>query len=270
MSSGRQVQHSVDTAQASRAAAGRGAASDPNRRAWIVAAACAVVIVLITGLVTAAVAGRRHDPVAVAVAGQRPPGIPASISLPTINLMGLSPVPARAAPGFRLTDQNGRTLALSSLRGKVVVLNFMDPHCTDICPLVSQEFVDAQHDLGKAAGQVVFAAVNVNQFFNQVSDVAAFSNEHQLSSIPSWHFLTGPVSSLQATWRGYDVAVAAPDPNADIVHTSVMYFMSPDGRERYIAVPMDDHTASGTAYLTPGQLAAWGRGIAQVADSLVP
>jgi cytochrome oxidase Cu insertion factor (SCO1/SenC/PrrC family) len=234
----------------------------------MVTAACAVAVILVAGLVTVVAAVRRHD--AAAVTGQRPSGIPASFSLPTINLMGLSPVPARAAPGFRLTDQNGRTLALSSLRGKVVVLNFMDPHCTDICPLVSQEFVDAQRDLGKAAGQVIFAAVNVNQFFNRVSDVAAFSDEHQLSSIPSWHFFTGPLNSLQATWRDYNVAVAAPNPKADIVHTSVMYFIGPGGRERYIAVPMDDHTTSGAAYLPPGQIAAWGRGVAQVADSLVP
>ena len=269
MRSSRQVpQDDADAAQAARTADTRGAASDPNRRAWIVATACAVAVILIAGLATVVIAGRRHD--AAGLAGQRPSGIPASFSLPTINLMGLSPVPAKAAPGFRLTDQNGRTLALSSLRGKVVVLNFMDPHCTDICPLVSQEFVDAQHDLGKAAGQVVFAAVNVNQFFNRVSDVAAFSNEHQLSSIPSWHFFTGPLNSLQATWRGYGVAVAAPNPNADIVHTSVMYFIGQDGRERYIAVPMDDHTTSGAAYLPPGQITAWGRGIAQVADSLVP
>jgi cytochrome c oxidase assembly factor CtaG/cytochrome oxidase Cu insertion factor (SCO1/SenC/PrrC family) len=244
----------------------------PIMRSTSVAAACAVAVMLIAGLVTVVVAGRRHDAATLAstVAGQRPSGIPASVSLPTINLMGLSPVPGKAAPGFRLTDQNGMTLALSSLRGKVVDLSFMDPHCTDICPLVSQEFVDAQHDLGKAAGQVVFAAVNVNQFFNRVSDMAAFSNAHQLSSIPSWHFFTGPVNSLQATWRGYGVAVVAPNPNADIVHTSVTYFIGPDGRERYIAIPMDDHTTSGTAYLPPGQITAWGLGIAQVADSLVP
>jgi cytochrome oxidase Cu insertion factor (SCO1/SenC/PrrC family) len=232
------------------------------------AAAGAVAVILIAGLVTVVVSGRRHD--AASLAGQRPSGIPASVSLPTINLMGLSPVPAKAAPGFRLSDQAGKTLALSSLRGKVVVLNFMDPHCTDICPLVSQEFLDARRDLGKAAGQVVFAAVNVNQFFNRVSDVAAFSNEHQLSSMPGWHFFTGPVGSLQATWRGYGVAVAAPNPTADIVHTSVMYFIGPDGRERYLAMPMDDHTTSGTAYLPPGQITAWGQGIAQVAASLVP
>jgi cytochrome oxidase Cu insertion factor (SCO1/SenC/PrrC family) len=234
----------------------------------MVPAACALAVILVAGLVTVIVTGRKHD--TAALGGQRPSGIAASVSLPTINLMALSPVPAKAAPGFRLTDQNGNTLALSSLRGKVVVLNFMDPHCTDICPLVSQEFIDAQHDLGKAAGHVVFAAVNVNQFFNRLSDVAAFSNEHQLSSIPGWHFFTGPVNSLQAAWRAYGVAVVAPNPNADIVHTSVIYFIGPDGRERYIAVPMDDHTTSGSAYLPPGQITAWGRGIAQVAGSLVP
>ena len=38
-------------------------------------------------------------------------------------------------------------------RGHAVVLEFMDPHCTDVCPLVSAEFIDAYHDLGGAAGQ---------------------------------------------------------------------------------------------------------------------
>jgi cytochrome oxidase Cu insertion factor (SCO1/SenC/PrrC family) len=272
MRSGSQVPpDGADTARAASTADAGGAAGNPNRRLWITGAACAAAVILVAGLVTAVVivAGRPHAD-AGSLTAQRPAGVPASVSLPTINLMGLSPVPAAAAPGFRLTDQNGRTLALSSLRGKVVVLNFMDPHCTDICPLVSQEFIDARRDLGTAAGQVVFAAVNVNQYFNRVSDMAAFSNEHQLSSIPSWHFFTGPVSSLQAAWRDYGVAVEAPNPNADIVHTSVMYFIGPDGRERYIAIPMDDHGASGTAYLPPGQITAWGQGIAQVASTLVP
>jgi protein SCO1 len=51
----------------------------------------------------------------------------------------------------------------------------MDPHCTDICPIVSAECTDAYRDLGRQAGQVVFAAVNVNQYHHAVADVAAYS-----------------------------------------------------------------------------------------------
>jgi hypothetical protein len=108
------------------------------------------------------------------------------------------------------------------------------PHCTDICPLVSQEFVDA----------------------------------HQLITIPGWHFLTGPAAALRAVGRACGVAVQAPSPDADIVHTSAVYFIGPGGTERYLAEPMADHTSSGAAYLPAGQIAAWGRGIALVARTL--
>jgi divalent metal cation (Fe/Co/Zn/Cd) transporter len=63
-------------------------------------------------------------------------------------------------------------------------------------------------------------------------------------------------------------AVQAPSPDADIVHTSTVYFIGPGGTERYLAEPMADHTSNGTAYLPAGQIAAWGRGIALVAKTL--
>lgn len=198
----------------------------------------------------------------------RPTGIPASVSTQTADLMTLSPVPVTSAPGFTLTDQTGHTLSLASLRGKVVVLEFMDPHCTDICPIVSQEFITAYGDLGRLASRVVFIAVNVNQYHLRVVDVAAFSREQRLTTIPSWHFLTGPYPSLRAVWQAYNIAVAAPSPNADIIHTSAMYFINRQGRERYLASPMADHTSTGTSYLPAGQLTAWGQGIAQVARHL--
>jgi cytochrome oxidase Cu insertion factor (SCO1/SenC/PrrC family) len=198
----------------------------------------------------------------------RPSGIPASVSDAQINLMGLSPVPARLAPGFTLTDQDGHTLSLSSLRGKVVVLEFMDPHCTDICPIVSQEYVDAYRDLGPLAGKVVFAAVNVNQYHAAVSDMMTYSREQRLITIPGWHFFTGPVPDLRKVWDGYEIAVQAPSPDADIVHTSAVFFIDPAGRERFIAAPMADHSSTGASYLPAGQITNWGQGIAQVARTL--
>jgi cytochrome oxidase Cu insertion factor (SCO1/SenC/PrrC family) len=145
----------------------------------------------------------------------------------------------------------------------------MDPHCTDICPIVSQEYVDAYRDLGPLAGKVVFAAVNVNQYHAAVADMMAYSREQRLNTIPTWHFLTGPVPDLRKVWDGYEIAVQAPSPNADIVHTSEVYFIDPAGRERFVAAPMDDHTSSGASYLPASQISGWGQGIAQVARTLV-
>jgi cytochrome oxidase Cu insertion factor (SCO1/SenC/PrrC family) len=223
-------------------------------------------ILILAAVIVLVVAIRQHRQ--PAAAELRPSGIPSSVSTSLADLMSLSPVPVRPAPGFTLTDQHGQPLAMSAFRGKVVVLEFMDPHCTDICPLVSAEFVAAYHDLGPLAGQVVFAAVNVNRYHATVRDVTLFSDEHQLTSIPDWHFFTGPLASLQAVWRGYDIVVQPRGPNADVVHTSSVYFIDPQGRERYLAAPMADYTASGSAYLPPGQIAAWGRGIALVVRSL--
>ena len=55
---------------------------------------------------------------------------------------------------------------------------------------------------------------------------------------------------------------------ADIVHTSVVYFIDPDGKERFAASPMVDHTTKGTAYLPVAQQAAWARGIALITRQL--
>jgi len=206
---------------------------------------------------------RQHE-----ASGLRASGIPASVSTSLANLMQLSPVPVASAAGFTLTDQGGHAMSLASLRGRVVVLEFMDPHCTDICPIVSQEFLDAYRDLGASAPRVLFVAVNVNRYHLRVADVAAFSSEQRLTQIPAWHFLTGSYPSLRAVWRAYQIQVDAPGPDADVIHSSQMYFIDPRGRERFLADPMVDHTASGSSYLPANQLASWGLGIALVARHL--
>jgi cytochrome oxidase Cu insertion factor (SCO1/SenC/PrrC family) len=233
----------------------------------------AVLAAAVTVVLVVAVAGSAYlilRPGRSPASGQalRPSGIPSGISAHLANLMSLSPVPATRAPGFTLTDQQGRTLPLAAFRGKVVVLQFVDPHCTDICPIVSAEYLRAYRDLGPLAGKVVFAAVNVNQYHAKVQDMAAYSREQQLTAIPNWHLFTGPARALRAVWRDYSIAVEAPNPDADIVHTSAVYFLDPQGRERYLAAPMVNHTKSGKAYLPPAQIAAWGHGIALLARHL--
>lgn len=98
--------------------------------------------------------------------------------------------------------------------------------------------------------------------------MAAISCEHRLDAIPTWHFFTGPLATLRSTWAHYGIEVESRGPNADVVHSSIIYFIGPGGRERFIAAPTDDHSKSGIAYLPAGDLSAWGQGIAQVARTL--
>ena len=57
------------------------------------------------------------------------------------------------APAFHLVDQAGRPVSLSDLRGKTVALTFLDPVCTSDCPLIAQEFRDANSLLGADSRQ---------------------------------------------------------------------------------------------------------------------
>ncbi|NNN18355.1 MAG: SCO family protein [Acidimicrobiaceae bacterium] len=196
-------------------------------------------------------------------------GIPSNLSISLADLMALAPTSNISAPNFTLTDQNGRTLSLSSFRGHAVVLDFMDPNCTDICPLVSEEFINAYRDVGRNASNVDFVAVNVNKFHLATAEVKSFTDAHGLNQISNWHFFTGSLATLQPVWRQYGIYVSAISPAADVIHSSTIYFIDSLGHERYIGTPTDYHTPQGTAYLPQSQLTAWGSGIAVVARDLI-
>jgi cytochrome oxidase Cu insertion factor (SCO1/SenC/PrrC family) len=230
-----------------------------------------VVAVLIGGLVFATsfaflAAGfrQRQDP----PSRLRSTGISAGVPAFLADLMGLSPVPAREAPRFTLTDQAGRRLSLASLRGRAVVLEFTDPHCTGICPIIAREFIDANHDLGTRVPKVVLIAVSVNPYRRSAADVAAYSREHQLAVIASWHFPTGTLPALRAVWRGYGAAVYATGPDADVIRTTAPYVIDPAGRLRFVAFPTVNHTAGGSPCLPAGQPGERGRSIGLVAGLL--
>lgn len=246
-----------------------------RRGRWLIVGLWSAVLLAVPALFLVVQHSRRPapaptgpSPVTTPASALRVTGIPDSVPTDVANLMGLSPVPAKDAPDFTLADQYGHTLSLAGLKGHTVVLTFMDPHCVDICPIVSQEFLNAYRDLGAAASNAVFVAVNVNSDHATVADVATFSAAHRLSTIPTWHFVTGSPSALQRVWDAYNITVAEKNASADIVHTDIVYFIDSDGRERYVANPQVDYTSDGTAYLPTDELQSWGRGIALVAGAL--
>ena len=246
-----------------------------TRGRWLIVGLWSTVLLAVPVLFLVVQQSRRPAPaptgpssVTTPAGALRATGIPGRVPTDVANLMGLSPVPLKDAPDFTLADQYGHTLSLAALRGHTVVLTFMDPHCVDICPIVSQEFLKAYRDLGTAASNVVFVAVNVNSDYATVADVSTFSAAHGLSTIPTWHFVTGSPSALKTVWDAYNITVAEKSAGSDIVHTDIVYFIDSEGRERFVANPQVDYTSDGTAYLPTDELQSWGRGIALVAGAL--
>lgn len=238
----------------------------PGHNGWLWGGAVAALVVA-----AACLAGFWMTGSSTTDASIRVSGLPSNVPTQLAALMGLSPEGSqgRAAPGFTLTDQHGRTVSLSTFRGHPVVLTFMDPHCVTMCPIIAQEFVDAERRLAHQHPGVVFLGVNVDRHALAVATVDAFTREHRLDAIPTWHFLTGNLATLRHIWAQYGVEVATRIVHGQwtVVHTTVDYFIGPNGTERYIASPNADyrHTPTHRAYLPEGTFAAWGRGIAIVA-----
>jgi len=178
------------------------------------------------------------------------------------QMMGVSDLPGAQAPGFALTDQRGRLIALSSFRGRAVLLAFMDSRCTEVCPVLAAEFRLAEQDLASNASRIAFVGVNVNPMAESVTDVERFTRIHGLSGMTNWFFLTGSTSALRAVWKTYGIEVIVPKNATQTVHADYLFFIDPSGKIRYLASPQVDRRKNGIGYLPQGQLARWGRGIA--------
>jgi cytochrome oxidase Cu insertion factor (SCO1/SenC/PrrC family) len=142
-----------------------------------------------------------------------------------------APLNFPAAP-FALTDQHGKQVSLASLRGKVVLLTFLDPVCTNDCPLIAQEFREADQVLGAKATNVALVAVVTNPVYHSLADTRAFDAQEGLSAIPNWLYLTGSVAQLQQVWKRYGIAAEITPAGGMVLHNDVAFVIDPRGHER--------------------------------------
>jgi cytochrome oxidase Cu insertion factor (SCO1/SenC/PrrC family) len=138
------------------------------------------------------------------------------------------------APAFRLVDQHNETVSLSSLRGKTIALTFLDPVCTSDCPIIAQEFRQADQMLGPNSKKVDFIAIDANPRYLLTSDLVAFDSQENLGHVHNWLYLTGPLSELRPIWDNYDIQVGYAPGGAMVAHSEFAYVISPSGRMRYV------------------------------------
>jgi cytochrome oxidase Cu insertion factor (SCO1/SenC/PrrC family) len=92
-----------------------------------------------------------------------------------------------------LKTQKGRSVRFYSdtMRGKVVLINFMYTGCGDACPLITAKLVQAKNDLGETFGREVrFLSISIDPAHDRPEDLAKFAKKFDAEDA-SWLFLTG-------------------------------------------------------------------------------
>jgi protein SCO1/2 len=136
-------------------------------------------------------------------------------------------------PEFTLLDQEGRAVAVSRLRGKQVVLNFIFTRCpiATMCPAATERMAQLQK-AAKEAGAKDFELVSIS--LDPEYDTPGILKEYaQVRGLDTsnWSFLTGPDAAVRHLLA--QLGVIREFEGATIKHTLATVLINPDGKIAY-------------------------------------
>jgi protein SCO1 len=111
---------------------------------------------------------------------------------------------ARKAPDFSLRDQSGRTISLRSLRGRPVVIAFIDPVCRNHCPFEARILNDVTRRV-PAGSKPAVVAVSVNPWGQAPANLRVDAEKWHL--VPQWRWALGSYDALSQVWKRYAIGV---------------------------------------------------------------
>jgi len=133
---------------------------------------------------------------------------------------------------FSLMDQEGATITLKDVEGKVILADFFFTTCTSICPKMSTQMARVQ-DAFKDDPRVVLLSHSVTPEMDSVPALKAYAELH--GAIPTkWHLLTGDRAQIyrlarKSYFAALDEGDGGPD---DFVHTENFVLVDPQHRIR--------------------------------------
>jgi cytochrome oxidase Cu insertion factor (SCO1/SenC/PrrC family) len=139
----------------------------------------------------------------------------------------------KRAPAFTLRDEHGKPVSLAGLRGRPVLITFIDPLCRDYCPLEAQHLSDAVRSAGTKPTVV---SVSVNTAGNAPSVLAL--DRHKWKLVPQWRWAVGSGDELAKVWKQYGIQVlvskkkVAGVPVQQVAHTEAAYLVDANGWQR--------------------------------------
>lgn len=137
---------------------------------------------------------------------------------------------ARPAPQFALRDQHGMLVSLRALRGRPVLLTFLDSRCRQQCPVAGRELGSILRRL-PASQRPAVVVVSVDPRGDTPASIGHALAKWTLDGPWTVHWLNARTrAALARVWHAYGVVVQ-PATN-DIVHSLALYLIDRNGDER--------------------------------------
>lgn len=140
----------------------------------------------------------------------------------------------RQAPEFALQDRLGKTVRLSELQGRTVLLSFIFTQCSSACPLLTQGMRQLQGQLAKAGlfpARVALVSVTVDPARDTAEALERYAQRFEAR--PGWYFLRDQPERLQPMLAAYNEWTKKLA-DGDIDHPARVYLIDPAGRVREI------------------------------------
>jgi protein SCO1 len=136
------------------------------------------------------------------------------------------------APHFVLLNQDGKSFDSTTLRGKVVVVNFIFTTCTDVCPLFTAHFAQLQRSLKNGgAGDLFFVSITTDPEVDSPQVLKSYAQRYG-ADFQNWVFLTGTEAQMKQVWKGFGVRVIRRGRGL-VQHTSLTTVIDREGIRRF-------------------------------------
>lgn len=183
------------------------------------ASACRTV--LLFGLATALTGCTNGERQARPSASATEPRIASRSGDPSIYSLDLS-----------LTDQDGRTLALADLRGRVLVAAMIYTSCTAVCPRVTEDMKGVERQLSvRDRTDVGFVLFSLDPGRDTPAALRRFAAEHALD-LSRWRLFASSEDGVRDLSAVLGVKYKSED-NGEIAHSAMIFIIDREGVVRY-------------------------------------
>ena len=130
-------------------------------------------------------------------------------------------------PGVSLRNYDGRRLNSNDLRGRVVVLTFLDSQCTETCPILASQIGQTIDGLTAAERrEVVAVAISTDPREDTPASVRAFLEKQR--ALGKLLYLSGPAPEMRALWKRFQI-LSSLESGEDTLHSAPVRIYDRDG-----------------------------------------